>query len=103
MIKGCVLHTRPDGALASILMDSRGLDRVRAPAQPFMFAAVCLFSVLGTACPLSGGMLFPRESTSRDVKHLSGLWVFRADKSPSRSLGFEKAWFKSRLSEVEMV
>uniref|UniRef100_A0A3P8WLD0 Beta-glucuronidase n=1 Tax=Cynoglossus semilaevis TaxID=244447 RepID=A0A3P8WLD0_CYNSE len=52
-----------------------------------------------TVCPLSGGMLFPRESTSRDVKHLSGLWVFRADKSPSRSLGFEKAWFKSRLSE----
>ncbi|XP_061658738.1 beta-glucuronidase isoform X2 [Syngnathoides biaculeatus] len=45
-------------------------------------------------------MLFPRESPSREVKDLSGLWSFRADKSPNRNQGFEKAWYKSRLAET---
>ncbi|XP_061607268.1 beta-glucuronidase isoform X2 [Phyllopteryx taeniolatus] len=49
---------------------------------------------------VGAGMLFPRESSSREVKDLSGLWSFRADKSPNRNQGFEKAWYKSRLAET---
>ncbi|XP_037125695.1 beta-glucuronidase [Syngnathus acus] len=62
---------------------------------------LCLCSVLpGSFCLLATGMLFPRESSSREVKDLSGLWSFRADKSPNRNQGFEKAWYKSRLAET---
>ncbi|KAM4620565.1 beta-glucuronidase isoform 1-T1 [Polymixia lowei] len=49
---------------------------------------------------LNTGMLFPRESSSREVKELNGLWNFRADLSPNRNVGFEKAWYKSRLAET---
>ncbi|XP_071027351.1 beta-glucuronidase-like isoform X2 [Oncorhynchus clarkii lewisi] len=45
------------------------------------------------------GMLFPRESSSREIKELNGLWNFRADHSLNRNLGFEQAWYKSRLAE----
>ncbi|XP_047463786.1 beta-glucuronidase [Mugil cephalus] len=59
-----------------------------------------LFAVLEAASPLDGGMLFPRESPSREVKELNGLWSFRADKSPNRNQGFERSWYKSRLAET---
>lgn len=59
-----------------------------------------LLSVLDPGCPLDTGMLFPRESASREVKELNGLWSFRADMSPNRNEGFDRAWFKSRLAEV---
>uniref|UniRef100_A0A8D3CS29 Beta-glucuronidase n=1 Tax=Scophthalmus maximus TaxID=52904 RepID=A0A8D3CS29_SCOMX len=39
-------------------------------------------------------------SASREVKELSGRWDFRADKSPDRKQGFERAWYKSRLAET---
>uniref|UniRef100_A0A7N9AMG9 Beta-glucuronidase n=1 Tax=Mastacembelus armatus TaxID=205130 RepID=A0A7N9AMG9_9TELE len=62
---------------------------------------LCLFCVVSDAvCVLNTGMLFPRESSSREVKDLSGLWVFRADKSPDRNQGFDEAWYKSRLEQT---
>ncbi|XP_077596730.1 beta-glucuronidase [Stigmatopora nigra] len=61
----------------------------------------CLsFLVPMSFCLAGTGMLFPRESSSREVKDLSGLWSFRADKSPNRNQGFEQAWYKSRLAET---
>uniref|UniRef100_A0A3Q2W465 Glucuronidase, beta n=1 Tax=Haplochromis burtoni TaxID=8153 RepID=A0A3Q2W465_HAPBU len=59
-----------------------------------------MWELFGTVLPLDGGMLFPRESTSREVKELNGLWDFRPDGSPNRNEGFEKAWHKRRLAEV---
>ncbi|TRY57227.1 hypothetical protein DNTS_003300 [Danionella cerebrum] len=49
---------------------------------------------------LQGGMLFPIDSLSREVKDLSGLWSFRADLSLNRNRGFEQEWFKSPLAET---
>ena len=46
------------------------------------------------------GLLYPRESESRDVRDLNGLWNFRADYSPNRRAGFEEEWYKSPLSQV---
>lgn len=60
----------------------------------------CLFAVLKCGCPLDSGMLYPRETSSREVKELNGLWKFRADMSPSRNQGFERAWYKNHLEEV---
>ncbi|KAM9728077.1 beta-glucuronidase [Menidia menidia] len=59
-----------------------------------------LLSVFDVALLLDSGMLYPRESSSREVKELNGLWVFRADKSSNRNQGFERAWYKSRLAET---
>lgn len=47
-------------------------------------------------------MLFPRESPSREIKDLSGLWTFRADFSKDRNLGFQKSWFQSPLTKVKL-
>ncbi|XP_034033422.1 beta-glucuronidase [Thalassophryne amazonica] len=62
------------------------------------FRALCVWSVVDVVL-LDSGMLFPRESWSRELKELSGLWVFRADLSPNRNQGFEEAWYKRPLSE----
>ncbi|KAL3971367.1 glutaminyl-peptide cyclotransferase [Sarotherodon galilaeus] len=70
------------------------------PGSFAVLRVLWLLSVFGTVLPLDGGMLFPRESSSREVKELNGLWDFRADGSPNRNEGFEKAWYKRRLAET---
>ncbi|XP_015239131.1 PREDICTED: beta-glucuronidase [Cyprinodon variegatus] len=65
-----------------------------------MLRVLLLFSAFEAALLLDTGLLFPRESSSREVKELNGLWAFRADRSPNRNQGFEKAWYKSRLAET---
>ena len=57
-------------------------------------------SETSTAGAASQGMLFPRESESRQIKDLSGLWSFRADKSQNRNAGFEEKWYEQELSKV---
>ncbi|KAK0136469.1 Beta-glucuronidase [Merluccius polli] len=62
---------------------------------------VLLACALWDACYATHyGMLFPRESATREIKELNGLWDFRADMSPNRNLGFEQAWYKRRLAET---
>ena len=48
------------------------------------------------------GMLFPRDSESRQVKDLSGFWNFRADMSANRNAGFEQQWYAKPLWEVRL-
>ncbi|NP_058711.3 beta-glucuronidase precursor [Rattus norvegicus] len=65
--------------------------------------SVCWF-VLGQllcscALALQGGMLFPKETPSRELKVLDGLWSFRADYSNNRLQGFEKQWYRQPLRE----
>ena len=43
------------------------------------------------------GMLYPRESETRQVKSLDGMWDFRADIS---SAGFEEMWYSLPLGQV---
>lgn len=52
------------------------------------------------ALALKGGMLFPKESPSRELKTLDGLWHFRADLSDNRLQGFEQQWYRQPLREV---
>ncbi|KAM8742084.1 beta-glucuronidase-like [Acanthopagrus schlegelii] len=65
-----------------------------------MLRVVCLFAAFDAVCLLDSGMLFPRESPSREVKELNGLWDFRADDSTNRNQSFESAWYKKRLAET---
>ncbi|XP_022808391.1 beta-glucuronidase-like [Stylophora pistillata] len=43
------------------------------------------------------GMLYPRESETRQVKSLDGMWDFRADIS---SIGFDEMWYSLPLAQV---
>ncbi|XP_024121450.1 beta-glucuronidase isoform X2 [Oryzias melastigma] len=70
------------------------------PVRQQVLRALWLFAVLDAGLLLDGGMLYPRESSSREVKELSGLWVFRADRSPNRKQGFDEAWYKRPLEET---
>ena len=61
--------------------------------------------LLGFLAVLFGGgrgLLYPKESVSREVKELNGLWHFRADYSPSRNAGFVEQWYKQPLSKVRL-
>ncbi|XP_075709032.1 beta-glucuronidase [Rhinoderma darwinii] len=49
---------------------------------------------------LSGGMLYPRETPTRELKELNGIWSFRADKSSDREEGFQQQWYKRPLRET---
>ncbi|XP_076452855.1 beta-glucuronidase-like [Babylonia areolata] len=52
---------------------------------------------------LSAGMLYPRDSESRLVKTLDGMWNFRADLSPSRNESFVDQWWTQPLSATGQV
>lgn len=54
----------------------------------------------GVTLAIGGGMLYPRETPTREVKELNGLWSFRADTSPGRNDGFDRQWYKSPLWQV---
>lgn len=69
-----------------------------------LFVLLALFSSLhlfvGSTNAKLPGMLFPRDSESREVKDLSGFWNFRADMSENRNAGFEQSWFAKPLWQV---
>ena len=59
------------------------------------FFFVCLLLLIGAS-----GMLHPQDNEHHLVKELNGLWLFRADFSPSRDEGFTKKWYERPLVEV---
>ena len=67
-----------------------------ARAREMRFSLSLLLAVVGSC----SGLLYPRESESRDVRLLDGLWNFRADYSPDREAGFVEKWYSKPLSEV---
>lgn len=69
----------------------------RTPA--WCWAALCAL-LWASALALQGGMLYPRESPSRERKELDGLWSFRADLSSARRRGFVEQWYQRPLREV---
>ena len=48
-------------------------------------------------------LLYAKESSSREVKELNGLWHFRADYSPGRDAGFTEEWYKEPLPKVRQL
>ncbi|KYO32085.1 beta-glucuronidase [Alligator mississippiensis] len=45
------------------------------------------------------GPLCPRDTPSRDLKELGGLWRFRADTSERRDQGFAQRWYRRPLEQ----
>ena len=58
-----------------------------------------LFSVIAT----SNGILFPKDSPSRLVKDLNGVWHFRVDDSTSKNASFEEKWYSKPLAAVSIL
>lgn len=52
---------------------------------------------------LGNGMLYPRDSESRESKFLDGMWNFKADTSVRRSEGFEQMWYNGPLHQVRAI
>lgn len=53
-----------------------------------------------------GGILYPRESESREVKSLDGIWSFRLDGAQGLQdpeTGFKEAWYMEPLSQVSLL
>ena len=44
---------------------------------------------------VSHGLLYPRESETREIKSLDGLWKFRTQPSLEPELGFDSMWFEN--------
>lgn len=50
-------------------------------------------------CAKAAGILYPRESESREVKSLDGMWNFRLS-LPDPLIGFKERWYMKDLSKV---
>ncbi|XP_058020476.1 beta-glucuronidase isoform X3 [Ahaetulla prasina] len=64
-----------------------------------LLCACCVLLGWRPAGALDSGMLYPRESSSRELKDLSGLWSFRADWSEQRNAGFVEQWYSRPLRQ----
>lgn len=62
--------------------------------------ALLVLAAAGRAAVSPGGMLFPRESESRDVRTLDGVWNFRLCPEEDPEQGSRERWFHQDLTQV---
>lgn len=55
-------------------------------------------ALLTLSASVQAGILYPRESETREVKSLDGIWRFRPSNNTAQ--GFKEKWFTERLSQV---
>jgi len=63
---------------------------------------VLLMATETTSRTNTGGMLYPQESESRDVRSLDGVWNFRLSPETDPLTGFRERWFQKDLSQVSL-
>uniref|UniRef100_A0A0C9RM89 GUSB protein n=1 Tax=Fopius arisanus TaxID=64838 RepID=A0A0C9RM89_9HYME len=49
------------------------------------------------------GMLYPRESESREVRSLDGLWDFAVSPPGDSAKGIRDQWYQDNLSRVKII
>lgn len=60
-----------------------------------------LLPILCLVTPLhSIGILFPRQSETREVSNLDGLWKFSISPKETPDIGFTEQWYNSFHNEV---
>lgn len=62
---------------------------------------LCLEVAVGAVAP--GGLLFPRDSETRQSVSLDGLWNFVMAPINDPLLGFRELWFKKDLAKVSRI
>ncbi|KAG5893260.1 hypothetical protein JTB14_002666 [Gonioctena quinquepunctata] len=65
------------------------------------FIFVVIFCHFNVADIHKGGILYPRESETRQVVSLNGLWNFVIPNISDPFIGFEQHWYKKDLKEVK--
>lgn len=65
-------------------------------------ASIFLYVLASASYVNSAGILYPRESESREVKSLDGMWNFRLS-LPDPLVGFKERWYMKDLSKVRLV
>lgn len=59
---------------------------------------------LGLLCQqittIEGGILYPKDSESREVQKLDGIWNFRLTPFKDSSKGYKEKWYKKDLRDV---
>ncbi|XP_069954209.1 beta-glucuronidase isoform X6 [Cherax quadricarinatus] len=67
--------------------------------------SICLVSLVGGAYTKDNtwGGLYPRESVSREVRSLDGLWNFRLSPLQDPDKGFREEWYSQPLSKTGSV
>ena len=60
------------------------------------------YSLVFVIASFSSGLLYPKDSTSRLVKELNGIWHFRVDNSASSQEGFTEEWYSKPLQSVSI-
>ena len=48
------------------------------------------------------GLLYPRDSPTRETKSLDGIWRFRLTPKDDPDLGFKKEWFNSDWNDPKV-
>ncbi|XP_072159329.1 beta-glucuronidase isoform X1 [Bemisia tabaci] len=66
---------------------------------PPVFHLARLGVLLHLPCVFSGGILYPRESPTREVKSLDGIWNFKLSK-PDHFSGFHERWYHTDLAKT---
>ncbi|KAE8740174.1 hypothetical protein FOCC_FOCC014338 [Frankliniella occidentalis] len=69
----------------------------RCRCLPALLALAALPLLRAAVSP--GGMLFPRESESRDVRTLDGVWNFRLCPEEDPEQGSRERWFHQDLTQ----
>lgn len=68
-----------------------------------MWCANLVLRILAlVTCANTAGILYPRESESREVKSLDGMWNFRLS-LPDPLVGFKERWYMKELSKVCLI
>lgn len=59
-----------------------------------VFSILLFFSLSRINC------MYPRETITREIKSLDGVWIFKICKQDDQDIGFKNEWYKRSLEEV---
>lgn len=62
------------------------------------------FFAIGMLChqiaTIDGGILYPRDSESREVRSLDGIWNFKLSPSKNSAKGYKEKWYEKDLRDI---
>ncbi|XP_063225193.1 beta-glucuronidase-like isoform X1 [Bacillus rossius redtenbacheri] len=78
----------------------RERERRRHTARDRRQMGMPVWLVLAAVCwPARGGVLYPQQSETREVKTLDGIWRFRTSPPGDQEAGFTQSWYASALDQ----
>lgn len=66
----------------------------------YIFSLIFGFMMFGGKGTQTTGLLYPRESETREVKSLDGIWNFVRSNATAPTAGIREKWYADDLSKV---